>query len=164
MNRRSFIHRCFQSAIGLLGIGCTSKAVAKPLLGTPLNKSHPLARGLVGCELMNEGHFVSLDWRGFHLFANHSDNVIGICGCGRSKNGLPDDTTIALPTLDVCQDLVAAEDSVYWIGKHELWRLDWHYGDVLSFSASLISKNGPFQVEFQNYSCQYIPKLALSKT
>lgn len=27
----------------------------KPLLGTPINWSHPLAKGLVGCWLMNEG-------------------------------------------------------------------------------------------------------------
>ncbi len=27
----------------------------KPLIGTPLNKRHPLAKGLVGCWLMNEG-------------------------------------------------------------------------------------------------------------
>lgn len=31
----------------------------KPLLGTPLNKKHPLSKGLVCCRLMNEGAGVS---------------------------------------------------------------------------------------------------------
>ena len=60
MDRRNFISRCFQAAVGLLGIGCVSKKSAKaqkPPLGTPLNKNHPLTHGLVGYELMNEGHY-----------------------------------------------------------------------------------------------------------
>ena len=30
MNRRSFMRRCFQSAVGLLGVGCASKSITKP--------------------------------------------------------------------------------------------------------------------------------------
>lgn len=31
------------------------KAIIQPPLGTPINRSHPLAQGLVGCWLLNEG-------------------------------------------------------------------------------------------------------------
>lgn len=46
----------------------------KPRLGTPLNKSHRLARGLVGCWLMNEGGGSQL----FDLSGNHNTGTINV--------------------------------------------------------------------------------------
>jgi hypothetical protein len=46
----------------------------KPLLGVPVNWSHPLARGLVGCYLMNEGGGDKI----YDLSGNQNTGIFGV--------------------------------------------------------------------------------------
>lgn len=105
--------------------------MVKPLRGTPLNRTHPLSRNLVGCWVMNEGTGSVLQDYSSHGYAASLSKVTWAAGLrgtacafnGTDSRGLVGDVRElnAAPVFSIflrlCQSDTAADDQICWKRK-----------------------------------------------
>lgn len=140
MNRRNFLKRVGQTVAGI--------AVAPGVISAVETKSMPVANGMDDNWLIDDywqyvddywqydcGTHKACFWRDFMVFTSPCDDR-RICWIHTKLKDNFRDNWFILISEDEFQQWQRTPDYLYWIGKHEIWRLEW-CEDIRTFKATL---------------------------
>jgi hypothetical protein len=146
MDRRHFLKRFGQAAAGIaVAPSLINAAKVKSKLAAYNSSSfHNLPKDpcwMAKCLEFDKKLGMCCLWHCLFIFISSHDNnrtVFWISECDSGKSIFRN--RLIINTKDVFLKLISNPEDVYWVGKKEIWQLEW-YEDINTFRAKLITKN-----------------------